>query len=56
MCVTFSQRCPMSQSRKAETLVNRPVLAAFFGDVLANLHLHRKHEADQKRIAEIRDL
>ena len=56
MCEILNQRGPMSPSREAETLVNRAVLEAFFCEVLANLHLHRKHKVDLGRIAEIQDL
>ena len=56
MCEMLSQHGPTSPSRAAETLVNRAVLDAFFCEVLANLHLHRKHKVDLDRIAEIRDL
>jgi len=56
MCEMLNQRRPTSPSREAETLVNRAVLDAFFCEVLANLHLHRKHKVDLERSAEIRNL
>jgi hypothetical protein len=56
MCEMLSQHGPTSPSRAAETPVNRAVLDAFFCEVLANLHPHRKHKVDRERNAEIRDL
>jgi hypothetical protein len=56
MCEMLSHHGPTSQSRAAETLVNRAALDAFFCEVRAKLHLHRKHKVNLERIAEIRDL
>ncbi|MGA7054315.1 MAG: hypothetical protein WBZ37_24210 [Mycobacterium sp.] len=47
---------PMSQPRAAQTPSNRLAADLFFGDPLANLHLHLKHKVDLERVAEIRDL
>ncbi len=46
----------MSPSRAAKMLDNRTAPDVFSSDVLANLHLHRKHKVDLDRITEIRDL
>jgi hypothetical protein len=56
MCEMLSHRGPMSPPRETETLVNQAVPDAFFCEVLANLHLHRKHRVYLERILEIRDL
>jgi hypothetical protein len=37
-------------------LANRTAPDASFSDALTNLHLHREHEVDLERSAEIRDL
>jgi hypothetical protein len=56
VCVTLSQSGPMSPSRAAKTLANSLAADPFFGNVLANLHLHLKHKVDLERVVEIRDL
>ncbi|WP_425176762.1 hypothetical protein [Mycobacterium sp.] len=49
MYAALRESRPMSPPRVAETLASGLAANPLFGDLLANVHLHRKREVDLER-------